>query len=247
LELHELLFARNDLYELIPETYFTDAAARAGVAPQASLDNFDVVILPYAPYFPEKLAAQLLPWIKKGGLLIATGPFGLYDKLGFDRPELWTMVFGQRIPRRLTDAAQTDWRWTLDGNEGGPDILEAPLGKGKVIVTLRSLRNPEFNQKTAPRVTEAIETKTPRAAACASNDFEMTLHESTDAKKYLCVMNRNVDNPVTDTVTLSGEFKRGVDLDVAGGFPIQFKSADGHTSFNLHLEPAEFTVIALEK
>jgi hypothetical protein len=239
LALHELLFGRNDLYELIPETYFMDG--------RASFDNFDVVILPYAPYFPDGLAEQLRPWLKKGGLLISTGPFGLYDKFGFDKPELWRAFFGPQVPVRLTDATKTDWRWALDGKEDSPDLLEASLEKGTVMVTLRSLRNRDFREKVAKRVAEAIEAKARRPARCESNDLEMTVHEGTDGKKYLCVINRNVDKPVTDTVILRGEFKRGVDLDVAGGFPVTFKPANGETPFALRLEPAEFTIIALEK
>jgi hypothetical protein len=48
-------------------------------------------------------------------------------------------------------------------------------------------------------------------------------------------------------VALAGEFKRGVDDDVPGGFPVPFKTAKGETTFPLRLEPAEFTVIALQK
>ncbi|MBM4081268.1 MAG: hypothetical protein FJ278_16310, partial [Planctomycetes bacterium] len=237
LELHELLFARNDLYELIPETYFGDGRAK--------LDDFDVVILPYALYLPDRLSEQLRGWVEKGGLLIATGPFGLYDKSGFDKRDLWAAAFGSDVPTRLTDAKQTDWQWSVEGKSG--DLLEAPLGKGKVMATLRSLRNRDFKDKAASRLVEALEAKARRAARCASNDFEMTVHEARGGARYLCVLNRNVDKAVADTVTLSGEFKRGLDLDAPGGFPLAFKAANGETSFTLCLEPAEFTLIALEK
>ncbi|MBM4048257.1 MAG: hypothetical protein FJ279_24400 [Planctomycetes bacterium] len=75
----------------------------------------------------------------------------------------------------------------------------------------------------------------------------MTGHEARGGARCLGVLNRNVDKAVTDAVTLSGDFKRGIDLDAPGGFPLAFKAPNGETSFALRLEPAEFTVVALEK
>lgn len=236
MELHPLLFERNDLYELIPETYFTDG--------RASLDQFDAVILPCAPFFPDGLAERLRAWVRKGGLLIATGPFGLYDRFGFDRPDLWTEVFGQRLPARRTGAGEREWAWEVEG-EG--DLLDAPLGKGRVIVTLRSLRDPAFRDRIAPRILETLEAKAPRAARCPSNDFEMTVQETPEGKRHLCVLNRRTDRAVMDRVTLAGRFRGGVDLDVPGGFPVPFEAEGGETSFALSLEPGEFTLIALQE
>jgi len=239
LELHPLLFGRNDLYELIPETYFADG--------RASFDHFDVVVLPYAPYFPDGLAAKLGAWVRNGGLLVAVGPFAIYDKFGFDEADLWREVTGQDAPKRLSTAKDRDWHWALDGKEGGPDLVERPFGKGKVVVALRSLRDPDFREANGLTIAEAIEAKAPPVARCASNDLEMTVHRADDGRQYLCVINRNVDEPVTDTVLLTGEFKRGVDLDVPGGCPVAFRSENGRTSFRLRLAPAEFTMIALEE
>ncbi|MEW6355685.1 MAG: beta-galactosidase [Planctomycetota bacterium] len=239
MELHDRLFAQNDLYELIPETYFLDG--------RASLDNFDVVILPHAPYFPDRLSDQLKRWVEKGGLLVSTGPFGLYDKFGFDDAALWKDVFGPNVATRLTSAQESDWHWDVPVLSDSFGLFQGSLGKGRVIVTLHSLRNAAFAKKVGPLLTEAIEAKAPPAARCASNDFEMTLHRHKAGKLYLCVINRNVDKPVEDDVVLRGEFKRGVDLDTAGGFPIRFTAADGRTAFRLRLEPAEFTMIELEE
>ena len=235
LELHVLLFPRNDLYELIPETYFADG--------RASFGDFDVVIMPYAPFFPDGLGDLLRGWIRRGGLLIATGPFGLYDKFGFDRPDLWSAVFGPRSARRLSEARDTDWHWDLAGQH----LLEGSLGDGKVVVTSRSLRNVAFRDRVSAAIVQAIEAKAPPLARCDSDHFEMTVHQAADGKQYLCVMNRNVDEHVSDRVVLTGTFKRGTDLDVPGGFAISFVTANGRTTFTLSLAPAEFTMIALEE
>ena len=96
-------------------------------------------------------------------------------------------------------------------------------------------------------IVQAIETKAPPLARCDSTHFEMTVHQAADGKRFLRVMNRSVDEHVSDRVVLTGTFKRGIDLDVPGGFVIPFATSNGCTTFTLSLAPAEFTMIALEK
>jgi hypothetical protein len=238
LSLHTLLFERNDLYELIPETYFLDGRAK--------LSDFDVIILPYAPYFPDGLAERLAQWVRQGGFLIATGPFGLYDKFGFDTPEFWTSIFNAKPPRRTSKTGDAEWRWSLSKGKA-PELLEGRLGKGRVLVTLRSIRNAATRERVTPRLLDLLRQAAPPAARCRSNRFEMTLHRQPDGGQFLCVLNRDVDHPVTDRITLRGEFRRGIDLDVPGGMAIPFAKADSGSSFQLRLDPCEFTVIRLEE
>ena len=259
LELHEFLFGRNDLYELIPEGYFVDG--------RASLDDFDVVILPYAPYFPDRFAGPLRDWIRKGGTLIATGPFGLYDKFGFDRAELWTELFGLRAPLQMTGPTQSEWKWSVapagTGPErwtahqpfpqigvvpagAGPDMLDAHLGFGRVLVTLCSLRNGEFRQRATSRIAEALEGKLRRGIRSTASDLELTLHRRADGQRFVCVINRNVDRAIYGTLTVPSVLSRVVDEDVPGGFPVPLRISGGESSFSVRLEPAEFTVLTVE-
>src|SRR5262249_4011886 len=177
--LHDRLYARNDLHEVLPETWFTDGRAK--------LDDYDVVILPYAPYFPDKLAGQLRDWVRKGGTLVALGPFGLYDKFGFDQADLWTEVFGKDHPKRLTTPSRyweryREGRWGWDEKKDEEPLLEKALGSGRVVVALRSLHTPAMRDRPAARLVETVEAKARRAACCPSNQFELTLHETADGK-----------------------------------------------------------------
>jgi hypothetical protein len=86
----------------------------------------------------------------------------------------------------------------------------------------------------------------PRFVRSGKNLFEITAHETPAGKQYLCVLNPDIDHPADDAIILSGRFKKALDLDVPGGFPIAVKNADRETRFDLRLEPGEFTVIALE-
>jgi hypothetical protein len=99
------------------------------------------------------------------------------------------------------------------------------------------------------RLLEAIETKSPRTASCSANLFELTIHEARDGKKYLFVINPNVERSkgTVGSVSLAGEYRSGVDLDVPGGFPVAFKTERGRTTFSLWLDPGDFTLIELRK
>lgn len=240
--LHELLYERNDLHEILPETFFTDGRAR--------LNDYDVVVLPYALYLPDKLADQLRDWVRKGGTLVALGPFGLYDPFGFDRANLWTEVIGKPLPTRFTKPFRywdryREFRWGWDEKQSEEPVLEKAFGAGRVIVAMRSLRSPAMAGAPSARLVAAIEAKARRAASCPSNQFEMTIHEAPDGKKYLCAINVNTAKPVTDTVTLAGAFSSGVDVAVPGGFPVAFKTERGGAVFTLRLEPGGLAYIEL--
>jgi hypothetical protein len=243
-EMHNLLYARNDLHEVLPETYFTDGRAK--------LDDYDVVILPYAPFFPDKLGDLLRDWVKKGGTLVALGPFDLYDKFGFDRADLWKDIFGDAIPKRLTKPyhyweSNREWHWGWEDKRDEKPVLEQTFGKGRVLVAMYSLRSAVMRNKQAESLVNAVESKSPRPASCSTNQFELTIQETRDGRKFLYAINSNVAKPVTDKVTLAGEYKSGIDADVPGGFPVVFKADAGKTTFSLRLEPGDFALIELLK
>ncbi len=235
-KLHNILFRHNIWYEIIPETYFEDG--------RASLDDFDVIILPRTLYFYDGFAAELDVWIKNGGFLLGLGPFGLYDKFGFDEPTLWNNIFGELPVRteRYWDKWYWIWSWIVSDENS---LIEKTYGSGRVMTTLKTLIRGTYSASVENNIVAAIEAATPSPVIC-SLDFEPTIHESSDGKRYLCVINRNVDNRVTSLVSMLGEYAQGVDLDIPDGFPITFNIINGRTLFLLGLDPGEFTMIALE-
>ena len=243
--LHKLLFANSVAYELIPETYFVDG--------RADLSDFDVVLLPYAPFFPDGFDRQLSTWVKGGGLLIAAGPFGIYDKFGFDAAGLWMDVFGDHPwmdvfgdhPEKLNETSS--WRWLVGGEWADENWLDTKHGKGRVVTALQSLGQWRYRTDHGGQLLSAVREAAPPPVSVDTQDFELTLHQGEAAQRYLCVLNRNMDAVVEEVVSLRGAFTQGVDLDVDGGFPVAFRHEDGATLFDLRLAPGEFTVLALSK
>lgn len=241
--IHDILYDRNSHHEILPESFFTDGRAK--------LHDYDAIVLPYAPYLPDALANSLRDWVKKGGTLVALGPFGLYDPFGFDRGDFWKEVFGNKLPTRLTKAFRyydqnRVWRWGWDEAADENPILDKPFGKGRVVAAMRSLGSAKMQGDPVTKIIDAIETKAPRAASSPSNELEFTIHEVTKGGKlYLCAINLNTARTITETVTLTGEFRSGMDQSVRGGFPVEFKRADGKTTFAVKIEPGGLALIEL--
>lgn len=236
-KLHNILFENNIWYEIIPETYFEDG--------RASLDNFDVVVLPYTLYFYDGFATQLDSWIQNGGFLLSLGPFGLYDKFGFDKPTLWNNIFNELPIRTERYWEQWHWIWSWTLSDNNSSLVEKFYGSGKVMTVLKTLLKYNFAKSIENDILTAIAAATPLPVTC-SPYFESTIRESNDGKRYLSVLNRNVDDRVMGVIILQGEYQQGVDLDIPNGFPITFNISNGRTYFFLTLDPGEFTVIALE-
>ncbi|MAE64444.1 MAG: hypothetical protein CMJ18_09255 [Phycisphaeraceae bacterium] len=125
------LLARQYHFGFVPEQFIVNGRDR--------LDRYDVLILPYVPYFDDGFGEKLLEWVRDGGTLIAAGPFGLYGKHGAEYEHGATKVFADTKFSYPTPEGRTvDWAWRAE-RQGSPVTephLVAPYGKGKVMLTL---------------------------------------------------------------------------------------------------------------
>jgi len=235
-ELFWQLFPRNYLYELVPEEYFLDG--------RAGLDDFDVLILPYALYLPEALQEKISRWLKTNPrLLVSCGPLALYDELGLDSRKLPDEIFGPgKLRFELADGKRPQWRLTAPAGE---TPVAARTADSEAIVLPRMFselaRKPGFVDDFLGRIEKA----TDRAAYDDGNAFEMVLRSRGDTR-YLCVINPGLDDPAESTVHVKGVFRSVTDLDFERGFPVAAKCSADSTTFPLRLEPGEATIIRLE-
>lgn len=231
------LYPRNHHFDLVHEEYFLDGRAK--------LDDFDVLVLPYAPYLDERLQDAITKWLHaKPHLLISAGPSGIYDELGRDSGKLLNATLPGHALKLEFPADKKSWEWA-NGSATPGETIEAQAGPSKVVALLK----PFAQLKIAPGFTDElvaqIEAATDRAACDDKNAFELILRQQ-DGTRYLCALNPASDETAESTVRVNGSFQSVTDLDYESGFPIQARIEARHTVFPLRLEPGEATIIRLE-
>jgi hypothetical protein len=229
------LYPRNHHFDLVHEEYFLDGRAR--------LDDFDVLVLPYAPYLDERLQNAIAKWLNaKPRLLVSVGPFGIYDELGRDSGKLANATLpGRALKLEFPDKRR--WEW-VDGSAKSGETIEAQAGPSKVVALLKPLAQLKTARSFSDKLVVRIEAATNRAASDDKNVFELVLRQQ-GSTRYLCVLNPNQDEAAESTVRVKGAFKSVTDLDYESGFPVAARIEAGCTTFPLRLEPGEATIIRL--
>jgi len=233
--LYKALFPAQYVFEFVPEEYLIDG--------RANLDDFDVLILPHAPYLLEPLQERIGTWLRaKHRLLLSAGPFGLYDDIGCDSAKLWNQIFPDKR-LEVTMLAKNTWQWT-DGTGAPSDVLTSTVGPSRVVTYLRPMAELGKRKDVAKRVVDLVAAATNRGAYDDESVFEMVLREQGDVR-VLCIINPSIEDAVAGTVHVQGAFASVVDLDYETGHPISVSTENGITSFPLRLEPGEATLIRL--
>ena len=130
-DIFDRLLARQYHFGVVPEKFIVNG--------RDNLDNYDIVILPYAQYFEDDFGELLLNWVARGGTLISAGPFGLYNKYGFTIAEGAAEVFPDVTFSYPTPQGR-DISWQWEARRGNVSIrdsyLAAQHGRGQVLLAL---------------------------------------------------------------------------------------------------------------
>jgi hypothetical protein len=110
-----------------------------------------ILVVPYGVYLDRDTQDRLAAWVQTGGILVATGPAGLYDELGKRSGKLLQAAFpglevgrgdGHTVRLAGVGGAEVARRWSFARAsasvryEGGDAaVISAPLGRGRMIVT----------------------------------------------------------------------------------------------------------------
>jgi len=229
------LYPRNYHFDLVHEEYFLDGRAR--------LDDFDALVLPYAPYLDERLQGAIGKWLNaKPRLLVGIGPFGIYDELGRDSGKLVSATLSGRS-LKLEFPDKNRWEWVEDPAKPG-EMIETRAGPSKVLALLKPFARLRSTRGFVDKLLAQIEAATDRAACDEKNALELVLRQQ-GATRYLCALNPDPDNPTESVVRVKGALKSVTDLDYERGFPVTARMEEGDTVFPLRLEPGEATIIRL--
>ena len=89
LNLHQWLFRTSIPYFVVHEDAIADT--------RESLGNYRVIVAPYAPLTQREIGRKWLNWIRVGGVLLSSGPFGVYDQYGKEDLTVLRAVFGEGL------------------------------------------------------------------------------------------------------------------------------------------------------
>jgi len=224
---HDFLFPRNWLYEMLPEEYLLKG--------KASLDSFKVIILPYAKYFPHGVTAKLIDWVKSGGVLIPIGTSGLYNELGLQDGSL------------LAELLNTSWE--AQSSPARQERVEAQLvsrdvGRGRVLYVPHIL-----HLLNAPAAVQILATLEPAGRSAWSRDgkLEVLVRVDEEGDTYVSVLNPSPDDAVVDTVIVLNRVQAAVDVTLPGGCSIPRSEAKSNgrteTQMEMRLGPCEWALV----
>jgi len=217
--------------------YRTEARIASGAE---NLDDYKLVILPYGFYLDDGVGERLLKWVRAGGTLLTIGPAGLWDKHGRRHARLMTETIG-------VAPAEKSKEWEFGAPYENVAVIRKKVGRGTVAVVTLPIKDLLEDPKAASEVEGIIRRAAPQLARSAGDVFEFFRRIAPDGTRYLAVVNPNPDADVQSTITLRGQFRRVVDVDIPGGLPAPIETKDGLTRFPLRLQPAGMTVLRLDE
>lgn len=236
------LLRRHIAHRIVP-----DRAIEDGIE---DLGDLDLLFLPYASHLAPETAKTLIAFARRGGMLIAIGPPGVFDRYGKRAKGLMEALLGDVELHLAADPAR-GWRWIARGSrpaedvlvrasdERGPLILERRVGDGRAIVALAPAGDADA---LAPAIARAVAERIPRPrASCDAPEVSFVLRPGRAGGSVLFAIWNDPRRAVRTEVRLAGRWE--TIIDIAGLSPVVVPGiveGDGRrtvTRFFLHLGP----------
>jgi len=129
----EFLLRRHCVPLMIPEEHI-------GADPADSLREIRLLVAPWATHVTATAQATVLAWIRAGGTLICSGPFGLFDEYGEPAGRVLEASFGDLGWNYDPDQA----RWqTREPAVGAAALRSAACGSGRVMLSAEPFSDPK--------------------------------------------------------------------------------------------------------
>jgi hypothetical protein len=107
LNLHQWLFYSSTPYFVVHEDAIADT--------RESLGDYRVIFVPYGTLTQHEISRKWLNWVRIGGVLLSSGPFGVYDQFGREDLTVLKAVFGDSLKiKHASDEIARDGNNRLD-------------------------------------------------------------------------------------------------------------------------------------
>ena len=205
------------------------------IPPQADLSPYRVVLCPFALFLHGDVAENLLAYVRKGGVVFATGPIGLYDQYG--KPDLSFLEKALGSRPRVVPVSKMDCFVTVAGKKKGTSVrysvafgnlptsaattaylngqtawFMAPVGRGKLFVSGFAATASEAARDFLKQATEFVE---PEEESSSPDISTFKCRNGTQRVLYLLSA---APGEVRTTVTLPVDAARVTDLRIGAAF-----------------------------
>ncbi|MFA6566569.1 MAG: sugar-binding protein, partial [Victivallales bacterium] len=245
-KLHESLFDRGYHYCHVFE--------KAILENMDALNNYRIIILPYAVHLPPEMNEKILGYIKSGGVVIALGPCGIYNEIGMDDGKIMNTLFPGVTATYLGNNTQ---QWSFGGTAdrfrssgetsvGKLSFLKVPskvitteYGKGRIFVTSDGL---DFGR-------EFYDVLDGFSAPVAWWNPDVPLRcilRQGNAGNYLLAINQSSKEnaPIDEKIFIHGNYT-AEDVSLPGiSLPVQH--VDGMTVLPVYLQPGRAALYKLD-
>lgn len=235
---NQWLDAWNIPTDFIPDEMVTDG--------KANLDDYQLLILPNAVYLTEPFVQKLLDWTRRGGTLVAVGPFALADEVGHELPNNLSPLKAILPGSRRTGQGGWDFDPGKKITGSQPQIISQPFGRGTVHYLNREVEayRPDARQLAALRQIFTRAAKPP--VSCKQDNLDLMLRQTDDGTHYLCIANRDVEKPTEAAVEMAGTVTSAVDVVIPGGFAVPVDVQGKQSIIHVRLDPGDFTLLRID-
>lgn len=226
----------NVSHEFIMEELWQDG--------RVDLEQYDVLLLPHAPFMSDAFARAIASWVQQGGTLISVGPIALYDELA--QPSSVGRQLQASVLGNVEQTINTTWLRDAGPTQllGTDATVRRTVGQGKLIILNAHLGSLVNDPAWLKQIQQMILTATSPTARADSPSAKLIVRVTDAGRRFLAIANRSVDQPLRTTVRVAGRYESPVDL-LADNSPIPAQYDGGATTLNVWLAPGDWTVIDL--
>ena len=244
--LHSVLQGAQYHYAFVHEDHL--------ISGREDLSAFKVLVLPNSTHLPPGPTETILPWVRRGGVLVINGIAGGFTPYGQKDGSLMLAIFGDIGYQPWTIEGvlgRTGWMLGIhrllpgarDVGSSPGKVLLAEYGRGWALLA-PALEDLWPGGAAVPEMLALLGKAAPRDIWLEGDALELVVR-SGRGHSFLTLINPSSNHAATTRVRLAKPPREALDRGIEGGFAVPVRSDATGAYFDLVLAPGEGTLIQL--
>ncbi len=244
--IHELMYNSNYHYAIVPEEHF--------ISGRDNLDNYDVLILPFATHFPadSNLTSMITDWYDAGGALIVSGIAGGFTEYGAFDGQLMDHIIGDVNYTRADTGDLNDLIWDVAVSNMKADVQDVGTEPNSIFyIPGKFLMSADIDKLKTGGEAESylysvLDAAAPRFVWAEGDDLEVIERKDANGITHVVLINPHSGLSRQATIHTARKYDYAIDRGIEGGFAIALSDdALGGHQFDIELAPGEATMVSL--